>query len=286
MELLGAALKGEHAADGSWHGDNVFAALLGGFVLVPSSDPEGILAPVSLRVPPRVRIVVVSPGLELPTRRSRGVLPRTIPMGAHTAHAGELARLVLALSSGDLAAAGGMPPRGPDRGPETASARSRGPRRARRAPRRRGVRGLSRRGRAVARRPHREIRGRGANRTRRGRRVEALGCSGARPCASHRPAGHEARRDARVSGLSTFRCLACGASFPLAGSHTACAACGGLLDIVSDLRAFGRTGDTWRDLFDRRRAALRPPRRRGRSRRAASGVSASTSSRTFRRAAS
>ena len=69
LELLGAALKGEHAADGSWHGDNVFAALLGGFVLVPSSDPRGILAPVSLRIPPRVRIVVVSPGLELPTRR-------------------------------------------------------------------------------------------------------------------------------------------------------------------------------------------------------------------------
>ena len=106
MKLLGAALKGERAADGSWHGDNVFAALLGGFVLVPSSDPGGTLAPVSLRVPPRVRIVVVIPGLELPTRRSRGVLPRTISMGAHTAHAGALARLVLALSSGDLAAAG------------------------------------------------------------------------------------------------------------------------------------------------------------------------------------
>ncbi|MFI5120458.1 MAG: homoserine kinase [Thermoanaerobaculia bacterium] len=105
-KLLGAALEGENAADGSWHGDNVFAALLGGFVLVPSSDPGGRLAPVSLRVPPRLRIVIVIPALELPTRRSRGVLPRAIPMGAHTAHAGALARLVLALSSGDLAAAG------------------------------------------------------------------------------------------------------------------------------------------------------------------------------------
>ena len=34
-DLLRAALMGEHAADGSWHGDNVFASLLGGFVLVP-----------------------------------------------------------------------------------------------------------------------------------------------------------------------------------------------------------------------------------------------------------
>jgi homoserine kinase len=106
LKLLGAALQGERAADGSWHGDNVFAALLGGFVLVPSSDPGSALAPVSLRFPPRLRIVIVSPALELPTRRSRGVLPRTIPMGAHTAHAGALARLVLALSSGDLAVAG------------------------------------------------------------------------------------------------------------------------------------------------------------------------------------
>src|ERR1035438_3670103 len=81
LKLLGAAHKGERAADGSWHGDNVFAALLGGFVLVPSSDPGGTLAPVSLRVPSRVRIVVVIPGLGLPPRRSRGVLPRTGSMG-------------------------------------------------------------------------------------------------------------------------------------------------------------------------------------------------------------
>ncbi|HQR68840.1 MAG TPA: homoserine kinase, partial [Thermoanaerobaculia bacterium] len=42
--LLRAALAGEHAADGSWHGDNVFASLLGGLRLVPSSDPAGPLA--------------------------------------------------------------------------------------------------------------------------------------------------------------------------------------------------------------------------------------------------
>ena len=58
-----------------------------------------------------------------------------------------------------------------------------------------------------------------------------------------------------MSGLSKFRCLACGASFPLSGARIACNACGGLLDVVSELRAFGRTGETWRELFDRRRAA-------------------------------
>jgi homoserine kinase len=105
-QLLSAALQGEHAADGSWHGDNVFSSLLGGLVLVPSSDPGGALEPFVLRAPDRLRFVLVHPDLELPTRRARGVLPRKVPMAEHTAHAGGLARLVLALSSGDLAAAG------------------------------------------------------------------------------------------------------------------------------------------------------------------------------------
>jgi len=105
-KLLLAALKGEHAADGSWHGDNVFASLLGGIVLVPSSDPDGALEPVLLRAPPRLRLILVHPALELLTRRARGIVPKTISMAAHTSHAGALARLVLALSSGDLAAAG------------------------------------------------------------------------------------------------------------------------------------------------------------------------------------
>ena len=58
-----------------------------------------------------------------------------------------------------------------------------------------------------------------------------------------------------MTGLSSFRCVACGMSFPLAGTRLACSSCGGLLDVVSNLRAFGRTGAAWRDLFDRRRAA-------------------------------
>ena len=58
-----------------------------------------------------------------------------------------------------------------------------------------------------------------------------------------------------MTGLSSFRCVACGMSFPLAETRLACSSCGGLLDVVSNLRAFGRTGAAWRDLFDRRRAA-------------------------------
>ena len=104
--LLRPALLGEHVADGSWHGDNVFASLLGGFVLVPLSDPDGPLAPVRLKAPARLRLVLVHPELELETRRARGVVPRNVPMAVHVAHAASLAGLALALASGDLARAG------------------------------------------------------------------------------------------------------------------------------------------------------------------------------------
>ena len=104
--LLRPALLGEHVADGSWHGDNVFASLLGGFVLVPSSDPDGPLAPVRLRFPGRLRLVLVHPALELETRRARGVVPKSVPMAVHVAHAASLAGFAVALASGDLACAG------------------------------------------------------------------------------------------------------------------------------------------------------------------------------------
>jgi homoserine kinase len=104
--LLRPALLGEHVADGSWHGDNVFASLLGGLVLVPASDPDGPLAPVRLKVPARLRLVLVHPALELETRRARAVVPRRIPMAVHTAHAASLAGFVAGLAGGDLSRAG------------------------------------------------------------------------------------------------------------------------------------------------------------------------------------
>jgi homoserine kinase len=104
--LLRPALLGEHVADGSWHGDNVFASLLGGLVLVPSSDPDRPLVPVLLRAPARLRLVLVHPDLELATRRARGVVPRRLAMSDHVAHAAALAALVAALAAGDLASAG------------------------------------------------------------------------------------------------------------------------------------------------------------------------------------
>ncbi len=56
--------------------------------------------------------------------------------------------------------------------------------------------------------------------------------------------------------ISSFRCVACGAAYPIEEPRTSCASCGDLLDVVHDFRAFGLSGAAWRDLFDRRRSAL------------------------------
>ena len=101
-KILLSVLRGEHAADGSWHGDNVFASLLGGLVLVPSSSPERPLRPVSLPFPDRLRLVLVHPGFSLKTSESRKVLPANVPLGTHVRQAAALASLVAALAAGDL----------------------------------------------------------------------------------------------------------------------------------------------------------------------------------------
>lgn len=59
------------------------------------------------------------------------------------------------------------------------------------------------------------------------------------------------------SALSRFRCIGCQTTFFLTEALTSCRACGELLDVAHDLRSFGRTGQHWRDLFDRRRSAPR-----------------------------
>jgi homoserine kinase len=104
--LLGAVLRAEHAADGSWHGDNAFASLLGGLQLVSSSDPRRLRMPTPLPFPERMRLVLVHPALELPTREARKVLPASVPLLDHVRQSAAFAELVAALARGDLAAAG------------------------------------------------------------------------------------------------------------------------------------------------------------------------------------
>ena len=104
--LLEAVLRAEHAADGSWHGDNAFASLLGGLQLVGSSDPRRLRMPTALPFPERTRLVIVHPDLELATSESRRVLPAAVPLAVHVRQSAAFAELVAALARGDLAAAG------------------------------------------------------------------------------------------------------------------------------------------------------------------------------------
>src|SRR5204862_3089891 len=88
-----------------------------------------------------------------------------------------------------------------------------------------------------------------ADRDRRGRRRGARAAPLARP-------PRAAERAVTAAALSAFRCLGCSAEHDLSRALTECPACGSLLEVVSNIQAFGLSGEAWRELFDRRRAAL------------------------------
>jgi homoserine kinase len=96
--LLLPALAGEHVADGSWHGDNVFASLVGGGLIVLSTRPAEI---VPLRAAPSLRVVVVHPAFELETRRARAALPKRVTIADAASQAGRFASFVAAWPRGD-----------------------------------------------------------------------------------------------------------------------------------------------------------------------------------------
>ena len=50
---------------------------------------------------------------------------------------------------------------------------------------------------------------------------------------------------------SKFKCIECGAEYPLDEIRFKCD-CGDLLEVISDLESFGRSGEDWRREFDSR----------------------------------
>lgn len=78
-ELIQASSMGEKMASGTAHIDNVTASLLGGFTMVTSRSPVEVLSipPDEL---PSFRIVVALPDMVLETRRSRAIIPKTVPI--------------------------------------------------------------------------------------------------------------------------------------------------------------------------------------------------------------
>jgi homoserine kinase len=98
-ELLRAALRGERAASGAEHPDNVAPALFGGLVLVRSLEPLDL---VRVAVPARAWFAVARPHRVVRTEDARRVLPARVPLEAAVDNCRNAAALLLAAERGDL----------------------------------------------------------------------------------------------------------------------------------------------------------------------------------------
>lgn len=97
-DLIGPCIEAEAAVSGR-HADNVAPALLGGLVLIRSTDPPDLIR---LPIPEGLTMVVVTPATELPTRQARAILPDTVPLSTMVATTAQVAGLVSSCYSGDL----------------------------------------------------------------------------------------------------------------------------------------------------------------------------------------
>ena len=103
-DLVACALRGEAAASGTAHADNVAPSVLGGIVLIRASDPLDLIR---LPVPDALRVVLVHPHVQVLTAEARRlVAERRFTIGQAVANLGNVAALVTALHSGDLALLG------------------------------------------------------------------------------------------------------------------------------------------------------------------------------------
>lgn len=100
--LLLATLEAEEAVAGR-HADNLAPSLLGSAVLIRSLDPLDF---VLLPVPAALRVVLARPEQELRTAEGRAVLPAEVSRAVALHQAAQVAAMVAALASGDLALLG------------------------------------------------------------------------------------------------------------------------------------------------------------------------------------
>ena len=103
-DLVACALRGEAAASGAAHADNVAPSVLGGIVLIRASDPLDLIR---LPAPAALRVVLVRPHAQVLTAEARQlVAERRFTIGQAVANLGNVAALVAALHAGDLALLG------------------------------------------------------------------------------------------------------------------------------------------------------------------------------------
>jgi homoserine kinase len=101
-ELLEAALFAETQVAGR-HLDNVAPSYLGGIILIRSLDPIDIIP---LPVPSALHLVLATPAQSLRTAEARAVLPVEVSLNVALHQAAQVAGIVAALYSGDLALLG------------------------------------------------------------------------------------------------------------------------------------------------------------------------------------
>ena len=97
-DLIEAVLDAEDLASGGRHGDNALPALLGGLVLVSSSDPNRYRR---IALTEELHIAIVLPDVEVLTKQARQMLPDNVSLRDAVHNASELAFLVDAYRCGD-----------------------------------------------------------------------------------------------------------------------------------------------------------------------------------------
>jgi homoserine kinase len=102
IALFECALVSESQLSGR-HGDNLASALFGGVILVRSLDPIDII---SLPVPAQLRVILAHPAQRVNTADARKVLPSLLERGAAISQMANVAAMVAAFASGDIALLG------------------------------------------------------------------------------------------------------------------------------------------------------------------------------------
>jgi homoserine kinase len=97
-DLLEFAVKGEQAADGAVHADNVAPSLLGGLVMIRSLSPADVI---QLPVPNDLYYALLFPHITILTKEARGILSPTVPMKNFIQQTANMGALVAALYRGD-----------------------------------------------------------------------------------------------------------------------------------------------------------------------------------------
>lgn len=98
-ELLPSVVEAERALCGSSHADNAAPALLGGFILVRSTEP---LDYIKVPLPENLHYALVHPKIEINTNDARKALPKQIDLFTAVKQWANTAALVQALNSSDF----------------------------------------------------------------------------------------------------------------------------------------------------------------------------------------